>query len=48
MVDVPAIVNSLQSVNFAGWVVVEQDTCLGDPTAMAAANRDYLRSTCGI
>jgi inosose dehydratase len=48
MVDVPAVIDSLQEADFSGWVVVEQDTCLGDPTAQAAANRAYLRSHCGI
>lgn len=48
MVDVPAIVRDLQKANFDGWVIVEQDTCLGDPTAQATAHRHYLRSHCGI
>jgi inosose dehydratase len=48
MVDIPAIVRALQAASFDGWVVVEQDTCLGDPTERAAANRAYLRSCCGI
>lgn len=48
MVDVPAIVDSLRAADFDGWVVVEQDTCPGDPTERAAANRDYLWSCCGI
>jgi inosose dehydratase len=48
LVDIPAIITALQTAEFDGWVVVEQDTCLGDPTARAGANRDYLRSNCGI
>jgi inosose dehydratase len=48
MVDIPAIVASLQAADFDGWVVVEQDTCPEDPTKRAAANRDYLWSCCGI
>ena len=48
MVDIPAIVRALQDVAFNGWVVVEQDTCEGDPTERAAAHRAYLRSCCGI
>jgi inosose dehydratase len=48
MVDIPAIVRALQAADFDGWVVVEQDTCEGDPTERAAAHRAYLRSCCGI
>jgi inosose dehydratase len=48
VVDIPAIVEALRRAEFDGWVVVEQDTCAGDPTARAAANREYLRSHCGI
>ena len=48
MVDIPAIVHALRMANVDGWVIVEQDTCLGDPTAQAAAHRAYLRQTCGI
>ena len=48
MVDIPEVVRCLQAEDFDGWVVVEQDTCAGDPTAQAAAHRAYLRSCCGI
>ena len=48
MVDIPVIVCALQEADFDGWVVVEQDTCEGDPTERAAAHRAYLRSCCGI
>ena len=48
MVDILAIVRALQAAAFDGWVVVEQDTCLGDPTERATAHRSYLRSCCGI
>jgi inosose dehydratase len=48
LVNIPAIVQALREASFDGWIVVEQDTCLGDPTKRAAANRGYLRSTCGI
>jgi inosose dehydratase len=48
MVDIPAIVSALQEAGFDGWVVVEQDTCAGDPTERATAHREYLRSCCGI
>jgi len=48
MVDIPAIVHALKMANVDAWVIVEQDTCRGDPTAQAAAHRAYLRDTCGI
>jgi inosose dehydratase len=48
MVDIPAVVHALKMANVDGWVIVEQDTCEGDPTAQAAAHRAYLRETCGI
>ena len=48
MVDIPAVVDALRLANIDAWVVVEQDTCEGDPTARAAAHRAYLRDTCGI
>ena len=48
VVDIPAIVQALRMANIDGWVIVEQDTCAGDPTAQAAAHRAYLRDTCGI
>lgn len=48
LVDIPAIIEALQAVYFDGWVIVEQDTCQGDPTERARANRNYLRSCCGI
>lgn len=47
-VDIPAIIAALQTTHFDGWVVVEQDTCQGDPTEGATANREYLRRCCGI
>lgn len=40
--DIPAILNTLASNGFDGWVVVEQDTCKGDPTETARANREYI------
>jgi inosose dehydratase len=48
MVDVPAIVSRLQSSGYTGWIIVEQDTCQGDPTETAARNRKYLQTACGI
>jgi inosose dehydratase len=47
-VDIGAVVSTLQSSGYVGWIIVEQDTCEGDPTETAKRNRDYLRSTCGI
>jgi inosose dehydratase len=38
--DIPAILEVLVSSSFNGWIVVEQDTCEGDPTTTA---RDNLR-----
>jgi inosose dehydratase len=46
--DIPRIISTLASTGFAGWVIVEQDTCPGDPTETAQRNRDYLRDVCGI
>ncbi len=43
IVDIPAILRSLQTSSFDGWIVVEQDTCDGDATASAAQNLIYLR-----
>jgi inosose dehydratase len=48
LVDIPAIIDALQTTRFDGWVVVEQDTCRGEPVDRAAANREYLRRCCGI
>ena len=48
MVDIQEIVRSLRAADVHGWIVVEQDTCLGDPTERAAAHRAYLRDRCGI
>jgi inosose dehydratase len=46
--DVPRIISTLESTGYAVWVIVEQDTCPGDPTETAKRNRDYLRDVCGI
>lgn len=40
--DVPAILRTLVDEGFDGWTVVEQDTCEGDATATARANRDFI------
>ncbi|MDQ3247572.1 MAG: TIM barrel protein [Chloroflexota bacterium] len=45
-VDFHAILAHLQSVNYLGWIVVEQDVLpgMGSPKASAGRNRDYLHS----
>jgi inosose dehydratase len=40
--DIPGILLTLVESKFTGWVVVEQDTCAGDPTETARANRVYI------
>jgi inosose dehydratase len=47
-VDIPQIVATLKNTGYSGWVIVEQDTCPGDPTATARRNREFLRSVCEI
>ena len=44
---IPEILTLLNDSNFAGWVVVEQDTCHGDPTAVARQNRNYIARQVG-
>lgn len=44
IVGIPAIIGTLQKNQYAGWVVVEQDTCADDPTETARHNLDYLRT----
>lgn len=45
-VDFPAVFAALQAIEYAGWIVVEQDMLpgMGIPAESAARNRDYLRS----
>jgi inosose dehydratase len=45
-VDFPAVVQALNQIGYAGWIVVEQDVLpgMGTPKASAQRNRDYLRS----
>lgn len=45
-VDFPGVVNALQEVGYAGWIVVEQDVLpgMGTPKESAQRNREYLRS----
>ncbi len=45
--DIPAILDALTGSGFTGWVVVEQDTCEGDPTAVALQNREYIERHIG-
>ena len=40
--DIPAIAETLRSSRFPHFVVIEQDTCRGDPTETARKNREYL------
>lgn len=40
--DIPTILRTLVDADFSGWTVVEQDTCEGDATAIARANRDFI------
>jgi inosose dehydratase len=48
MVSIRSILSSLAGVDYQGWIVVEQDTCPGDPTETATRNRRYLRQCCGL
>jgi inosose dehydratase len=45
-VDFPAVVQVLNAIGYAGWIVVEQDVLpgMGMPKESAQRNRDYLRS----
>lgn len=45
--DIPAILATLTEHDFGGWVVVEQDTCTGDPTETALQNREYIEKQVG-
>lgn len=40
--DIPAILSVLKDTRFDGWVVVEQDTCAGDPTEAARSNLAFI------
>lgn len=48
--DVPfeSIADTLLAHQFQGTIVIEQDTCLGDPTAVATGNRQYVANAFGI
>lgn len=45
--EIQSIVQMLAANEFGGWVVVEQDTCTGDPTDNARANRAYIERQVG-
>ncbi len=47
MARIPEVVAALRNVGYDGWYVIEQDTCPGDPTATAKANRAYLEGLLG-
>jgi inosose dehydratase len=40
--NIPAVVRTLKSANYKGWLVIEQDTTDVDPTGIARENRLYL------
>lgn len=40
--DIPAILRVLTDHHYAGWIVVEQDTCEGDATETAKSNLDFI------
>lgn len=42
--DISRIVQTLAASAFAHYVVIEQDTCKGDPTSTARQNREFLVS----
>jgi inosose dehydratase len=51
LVDVPAVFESLQRINFRGWAVVELDAVPDNaysPKEAAAANRQYLQEKLGL
>lgn len=45
-VNFPAIIQELKDMDYAGWIVVEQDVLpgMGTPKESAQRNRDYIRS----
>jgi inosose dehydratase len=45
-VNFPAVIQELKDIDYAGWIVVEQDVLpgMGTPKESAQRNRDYLRS----
>lgn len=45
-VNFPAVLHTLNAINYQGWIVVEQDVLpgMGTPKESARRNREYLRS----
>jgi inosose dehydratase len=41
--DIPGILAILVEHHFDGWIVIEQDTCAGDPTDAARTNLAFIR-----
>lgn len=48
IVDIPKVIDVLKANEYAGWVIVEQDTSARDSTESATASRMYLRRMSGI
>jgi inosose dehydratase len=48
IVDIPRVIDVLKANDYAGWVIVEQDTSARDSTESAKASRAYLRRVSGI
>jgi inosose dehydratase len=51
LVDVPAVFQSLNKINFRGWAVVELDEVppnVHSPKEAAAANKEYLHEKLGL
>ncbi len=42
------ILSSLIENSFEGWIVVEQDTCAGDPTEAARTNFDFIQQSLNV
>jgi inosose dehydratase len=45
--EIPSVLQTLVASEFDGWVVVEQDTCHGDPTEVARQNREFIERHVG-
>jgi inosose dehydratase len=48
IVDISKVIDVLKANDYAGWVIVEQDTSARDSTESAKASRAYLRRVCGV
>jgi inosose dehydratase len=42
--DVPGLLAALRAIDYAGWLIVEQDSSWHAPAESARISRDYLRS----